>query len=135
MEDSLNTLKDVGSVVSHSPVWLIILVVLNLTGVWLRWSSVCPNKFVPPFLVIGGILLNCLVGSVTEIQDGQRHPYIILGMLGFLIGAAAYGLHRTVVNWFWKRFGVVDEDTQKANTAFDERIKAEINQTKPEQKE
>jgi hypothetical protein len=104
MENIIQTLSESFHVLTDSPSWLVLLVVINLICVWLQTSAFCANKFVPAIAVVIGAVLWSFLGDCGAIAPTQRHPQVILAMQGFLIGVIAYALHGSLVAFWRKKF-------------------------------
>lgn len=87
-----------------APAWFIIVIVLNLIGVWLRWVDWFRNKFIVLILIPPSIVLSLLLVPVTVFPPTQPHPHLLLGLVGFLLGAFAWGLQNTLIEWAIRYF-------------------------------
>lgn len=104
-------------VLKRAPAGFLIVVVLNLVGEYLRWSNWFPNRCIPVVLVGLGTALYCLLGNRSSVSPEQPHPEIILGLIGFILGAVAWLLHGTLLAWAVKRFGADEAKQQQAKGA------------------
>ena len=100
-------IHDLAAALGNGPeVWLI-LVGLNFLGIVLQKTPVLPNRFnpfIPVLLYIMGIVLTVLLVPTTIFPAGQRHPAVLLGIIGFLIGFAAWFLHDVILQWVLKKY-------------------------------
>lgn len=86
----------------NNPACLFILVGLNLLGVMLQQTPIVPHRFnfLIPWLLFGlGILFVVMLVPVTLFPAGQPHPKLLLGIIGFCFGVAAWMIHEWPVQW------------------------------------
>lgn len=98
-------LKSVVSYVENAPPTLLVILGLNLLGLFLKRSEFVANKFIPWILFAVGIALMIFIGPIPS---GVRNPVVVLGLMGFLYAAAAVLLHK----FAWKPFSRYLDDAQ-----------------------
>ena len=102
----------------NSPEIFLILVGLNVLGVVLQNTPVLPNRFnwvIPLVLYVMGILFTPLLVPTTIFPASTKHPGVLLGIIGFLIGFAAWFLHDVVIQWAVKRYFPQSQPTKTNN--------------------
>ena len=110
MTTLLDLLTSAGKYLWTAPAWLLLLIVVNLIGVWLQKAQWFPNLFIAPVLVtICIVLLEFLVDPET-IQN--RSPHLVIALVGFILGVIAYGLHFAFVQ-AWRKWVIQQENGQK----------------------
>lgn len=101
MATLLNLLSDSVGYLWTAPAWLLLLIVINLVGVYFQWVKWFPNQMIPVVLVVLSIvLLEFLVAPKTV---NNPSPRLVIALMGFIIGVVAYGLHFTLVK-AWRKW-------------------------------
>jgi predicted membrane channel-forming protein YqfA (hemolysin III family) len=107
IQDFLNIVPASFQALFSAPTWFLLLIVLNLVGVWLQKSEWFPNKLIPVVLCLLGVglLMFFAFPEDFKISPTAKHREGIVGVIGFLLGAIAYGLHGAllVVFLIWRK--------------------------------
>lgn len=98
-------LGTVTSAVQQMQQWpsaVLIIAVLIVSGSVLKAVSLFPNRFIPISVLGMGCLFNVLLGDFGSVNPAQRHPGLVLGLQGVLLGFAAWALHALLLRRFEK---------------------------------
>lgn len=79
--------------ITHAPMHLLLIVVLNVVGVMLKRIPQVPNRTIPLILITLATLAYPQLASPGDVSPDVRHPVVVLGMFGFLLGFGAWMLH------------------------------------------
>lgn len=96
----LDTLGAAVKQMEQWPVAILIVVVLIVMGSALKIVGLFPNRLIPIAVLLMGAAANWLLGDPGAVSETQRHPMVVLALHGFLLGFAAWIIHR----WGLKRF-------------------------------
>lgn len=108
MATLLNLLSDSLGYLWTAPAWLLLLIVINLVGVYLQWVKWFPNQLIPVVLVVLSIVpLEFLVDPKTIVNPS---PHLVIGLVGFIIGVIAYALHFSLVK-AWRKWWPQQQNT------------------------
>lgn len=101
--DVTNTVSGVWNQITAAPVHLLLILVLNVVGYALKWTPLLNNKWIPCIiLALGSILYPLLVSPTLQQHQQFAHPWLVLVIYGFLLGAMALVLHRYLLKRFDK---------------------------------
>lgn len=93
----------------NAPAWMLLLIVLNLLGVFLQWLPTFPNKLIPVVLVVVGVVLLELTVDPATIKN--PNPRVVIGMVGSILAAIAYGLHFALIA-AWNKWSVTQQQPE-----------------------
>ena len=91
----------------HAPAWLLLVLALNLLGVFLQATPLFPmqwNKFIGVLLALLGMMLTPLIVPLDIFPPSQPHPKILLTILGFIFGISAWFLHGLIFQRLVKKY-------------------------------
>ena len=85
----------------NDPAVLLTVLALNAAGFFLQMFI--PAKFsqyIAILLLTGGVIFSILLVPADIFPKTQQHPKVLLGIIGFLLGAVSWFLHGYPVLWF-----------------------------------
>lgn len=103
MDTIINAATAAFESLTHAPAWFLLLIVLNLVGVFMQKIERVPNLLIPVVLVGLGIFFLIILSDPATLPPTQPHPKVVIGLMGFIVGAAAYSLHFALVK-AWRRW-------------------------------
>ena len=84
----------------NDPAVLLIVLCLNVAGLFLQAAlPVKLNKIVAAVLLLCGVVLAILLVPADIFPKTQQHPKVLLGIIGFLLGAISWWLHGYPLQW------------------------------------
>lgn len=111
MTTLLDLLTSAGKYLWTAPAWLLLLIVVNLVGVWFQEVKWFPNVLIAPVLVAICIVLLEVLVDPASVQN--RSPHVVIALVGFILGAIAYGLHGCLLVAWRKWFAQQQNQTPK----------------------
>ena len=109
----LDLFKDAIGYLWTAPSWLLLLIVLNLTGVYLQWVKWFPNQCI--VLVLSALSVFLLELLIDPMTVAGRSPRIVIALVGIIIGAISYGLHFAFIHAWnkWVASNFKDDEEPK----------------------
>lgn len=111
LNDATQLISGLVQQIQSWPAAVLLAVCLIVIGVVLKSLALFPNKFIPVTILLGGALINLLIGDPGQVDPAQRHPDVILAMWGFCVGAAAWVAHAVFLKRFEKYLPFLEEKT------------------------
>ena len=105
--DIINDITQIGGGILHAPAWLTLVAALNILGVFLQATPVCPerfNKYIGVLLAVLGIIFTPLIVPISIFPPEQPHPKILMMIIGFIFGMIAWFFHGLVLQWVIKKY-------------------------------
>lgn len=88
--------------VESAPSHVLLFLALIPFGILIKRSPL-PNWLIPWVLVLVGTIVYPLLASPKNISPDIQHPYLVLGIFGFLLGVAALISHVVLEKAAWFR--------------------------------
>lgn len=105
--DIIKDITEIGGWLLKAPAWLLLVLALNLLGVFLQATPVLPdrfNKFIGLLLAALGMMLTPLIVPASIFPPEQPNPKVLLVIIGFIFGIAAWFLHGLIFQRVVKKF-------------------------------
>lgn len=78
----------------------VITVVACLALGYLLKATPFPNKYIPPFVWLGGAVLYPLLESPAKAPPSVSHPMVLFAIVGLVLGIGSWVIHRTILRRF-----------------------------------
>ncbi|MEI8289573.1 MAG: hypothetical protein WCH99_08865 [Verrucomicrobiota bacterium] len=98
--DIIKGITEIGSSILHAPAWVLLVLALNLLGIFLQATPILPNRFnflIGYLLLVLGMILTPLIVPKTFFPPEQPNPIILLVIVGMIFGIVAWLLHGLIV--------------------------------------
>jgi hypothetical protein len=89
----LNTISSLWDRITSAPIHLLLILALNALGVLLKRVPQIPNHVIPLILIGLATVGYPLLAGPGTVNPESRHPQVVLGIFGFLLGFGAWLLH------------------------------------------
>jgi hypothetical protein len=84
------------------PVSVMLVACLLVLGYALKLAHFVPNRMIPIVVMGLGLALNVFIGDTGKVAPNQRHPEVVLGLYGLMLGFISWVSHHAVIKRFEK---------------------------------
>ena len=98
----IRTITDAIGQMQQWPISILLIAVLIALGSLMKLVAAFPNKLIPVAVILLGCLGNGFLGDPGTVNPAQRHPGIVLGLHGILLGFGAWAIHAGILKRFEK---------------------------------
>lgn len=114
--DIIKDITEIGGGILHAPSWLLLIIGLNLLGVFLSKTPVWPNAWngLIGYVLLGlGMILAPLIIPHNIFPPEQPHPTVLLVIIGGIFGMVAWLLHGQLFQRLLDRYAPSTADANK----------------------